>query len=59
MSEIVNLRRVRKAKTRAECAAQADANRVKHGVNKSLRDLTAARNDMAQRDLAGRKLNEK
>ena len=58
MSEIVNLRRVRKAKTRAERATQADANRVKHGVPTSVRDLAKARADKASHDLAGRKLNE-
>jgi hypothetical protein len=43
MGEIVNLRRVRKAKDRAEAAAQADTNRVKHGVAKKVHDIARAR----------------
>ncbi len=43
MAEIVNLRRVKKAKARAEKSAEADANRAKHGVAKSVRDLAEAR----------------
>ncbi|HEX3651715.1 MAG TPA: DUF4169 family protein [Rhizomicrobium sp.] len=59
MAEIVNLRRARKSKARAEAAAQADANRAKHGVSKCERDLAKARAEMLDRDLAARKLNEK
>jgi hypothetical protein len=43
MAEIVNLRRARKAKGRAEKDRAADANRAKHGVAKSTRDLAKAR----------------
>jgi hypothetical protein len=43
--EIVNLRRVKKAKARAQKSAEADANRTKHGVAKSVRDLAQARKD--------------
>jgi hypothetical protein len=43
MAEIVNLRRARKARGRAEKDRAADANRVKHGVAKPLRDLAKAR----------------
>ncbi|HTQ14370.1 MAG TPA: DUF4169 family protein [Rhizomicrobium sp.] len=49
MSEIVNLRRVRKAKARDAKAAEADANRVRHGVPKKVRDLAEAR---AEKDAA-------
>ena len=59
MSEVVNLRRARKAKARMESAAQADANRVKHSVSKVAHDLAKASIDKAQRDLVGRKLDEK
>jgi hypothetical protein len=59
MSEIVNLRRVRKAKGRAGASAQADANRVKHGVAKSVRDLAKARADLASRAADSHKLDEK
>jgi hypothetical protein len=58
MAEIVNLRRVRKGKARAAKDAEADANRVKHGVAKNVRDLARAREDKAARDLAARKLDE-
>jgi hypothetical protein len=59
MSEIVNLRRVRRAKARGDAAAQADANRTKHGMSKPVRDLAAARAAKAERDLAARKLDTK
>jgi hypothetical protein len=50
MSATVNLRRARKAKQRAETAAQADANRAKHGVPK--RECARAKADKAkQQDL--------
>jgi hypothetical protein len=58
MAEIVNLRRVKKAKARAEKSAQADANRAKHGVAKPVRDLAKAREEKASRDLEARKLDE-
>ncbi|MFL5236629.1 MAG: DUF4169 family protein [Rhizomicrobium sp.] len=45
MSEVVNLRRARKAKARAEAATQADANRTKHGVPKRERDAVKARDE--------------
>ncbi|MFL5237924.1 MAG: DUF4169 family protein [Rhizomicrobium sp.] len=45
MSEIVNLRRARKAKARTAAATQADANRIKHGVSKAVRDLAKARDE--------------
>ncbi len=45
MAEIVNLKRVRKAKVRAEKDRAADANRVKHGVPKAERDLAKARTE--------------
>jgi hypothetical protein len=58
MAEIVNLRRVKKAKARAEKSAQADANRAKHGVTKPVRDLAKARDEKAERDLEKHKLDE-
>ena len=59
MSEVVNLRRVRKARVRAAEAAGADANRAKHGVSKSVRDLAKARTEKIDRDLASRRLDQK
>lgn len=49
MAEIVNLRRARKAKARDAKAAEADANRTKHGIAKPVRDLAKAR---AEKDKA-------
>jgi hypothetical protein len=57
MAEIVNLRRARKAKGRAEKDRAADANRVKHGVAKPARDLAKARADKAARDLEANRLD--
>jgi len=60
MAEIVNLRRVRKAKDRAEKEKTAEANRVLHGTPKALRNLQKARKDKADQGLSGHKLeNEK
>ena len=59
MAELINLRRARKAKARADKATEADANRSKHGVAKSVRDLARARNEKALREVDARKLDEK
>jgi hypothetical protein len=59
MAEIVNLRRARKAKARATEAAEADANRVKHGVAKKVRDLAHAQNEKVLRDVEAGKLDPK
>ena len=45
MAGIVNLNHVRKARAKAEAAAQAAANRVKHG-----RDKAAKANGRAEQD---------
>ena len=58
MGEIVNLRRMRKAKARAEAAAQADANRIKHGVSKTTHDLAKARVQKLRHEVDARKLDE-
>jgi hypothetical protein len=58
MAEIVNLRRVKKAKARAEKSAGADANRIKHGTPRHLRDLAKARDAKAREDLEALKLPE-
>jgi hypothetical protein len=58
MAEIVNLRRARKTKGRAEKDRAAEANRVKHGVAKSERDLAKTRADKAAHDLESRKLDD-
>ncbi|MBV8800070.1 MAG: DUF4169 family protein [Alphaproteobacteria bacterium] len=59
MGELVNLRRARKQQTRTEAAAQADANRAKHGISKREHDLIEARRAEAERDLSSSKLDEK
>jgi hypothetical protein len=59
MAEIVNLRRARKAKARSEKDTQAAANRAKHGVARSLRDLAEARDDLTKRAAEAHKLEEK
>jgi len=51
VTEIVNLRRARKAKARAQKEAQAASNRAKFGVTKVERELTKARSDKAAGDL--------
>jgi len=39
-AEIINLRRARKAKARAEAQTSAAENRAKHGVSKAAREKT-------------------
>jgi hypothetical protein len=58
MTEIINLRRVRKAKAKAEKEKSADANRVLHGTPKHLRNLAEAREDKADQALSGHKLEK-
>lgn len=55
MAEIVNLKRVRKSKARAEKEKKAGANRLLHGTPKPLRDLAKARRDKSLRDLDAHK----
>ena len=50
MDEIVNLRAARKARTKAEARAQADANAAKFGRSKAERALEAAREWAAKSD---------
>jgi hypothetical protein len=54
-AEIVNLRRVRKAKARDDAAKKADANRRKFGMTAAERKAEAARREKAERALAGHK----
>ena len=58
MAEIVNLRRARKAKTRAEDAAKADANRTKHGIGKKAHKLATARAEKDARKVDAHKLDK-
>ena len=56
MADLINLRRVKKAKARAEKSTQADANRAKHGVAKPVRDLAKARDAKAAHNLDAKRL---
>lgn len=56
MAEIVNLRRARKAKQKAEKEKTAEANRRLHGTPKHLRKLSDAQKAKAEQRLAGHKL---
>ena len=58
MAELINLRRMRKAKARAEKSAEADANRAKHGVAKPMRDLAKARAEKDKRTADAHKLDK-
>jgi hypothetical protein len=58
MTDIVNLKRARKAKERAEAEAKAQANRIAHGRTKTEKKLTKAEQEAAQRKLDGHKRND-
>ena len=53
MGEVVNLRRYRKAKEKAEAQARAAENRSKHGRCKSERQSKTARDSHDDRKLEG------
>lgn len=57
MADIINLRRARKNKDRADKAAKADANRLAHGIAKPARDLAKARRDKDVRVVDGHRLD--
>jgi Domain of unknown function (DUF4169) len=56
--EIINLRRARKAKARVAASAKADANRIKHGVATSERELAKARREKDKRAVDAHKLED-
>jgi hypothetical protein len=56
MAEIVNLRRARKARQRAEKEKTAQANRVLHGTPKHLRKLSKAEKNKAEQRLLAQRL---
>ncbi len=58
MAEIVNLRRARKTKARAEKDKTAAANRTAHGTPKSVKELAKRRKDQAEQRLAGHRLEK-
>jgi hypothetical protein len=51
MGDLVNLRKARKAAEREREQQRAAANRLKHGRSKAERNLAAARDAKARRDL--------
>jgi len=57
-AEIVNLRRARKARARAEKEKTAEANRVLHGTPSALRNLDKARKNKADQALSGHRLED-
>lgn len=56
MNEVVNLRRARKARERAEAEAQAAANRAAFGRTKAEKQKSKKEADAMQRTLEGHKL---
>jgi hypothetical protein len=58
MAEIINLRRARKDKARAEKEKTAQANRVAHGTPKALKKLEQARQEQAKERLSGHRLKD-
>lgn len=59
MAEIVNLKRVRKMRARADAAGLADANRAKHGRTKEERLRLDAEQALAAKRLDGAKREDR
>ena len=59
MGDVVNLRQVRKAKSRDEKDAQAAENRIRHGQTKHERTLTKTLDRLVCKRLDGHKLPTK
>jgi hypothetical protein len=57
MAELINLRRAKKAKTRAAKERQASLNRVHFGTPKSERKVNSARSEKERTDLEAKKLD--
>lgn len=57
MTDIINLRQVRKRREREADATQADANRLRFGRPARERKLAEARTDLQDRHLDGHKLD--
>ena len=58
MAEIINLRRARKTREKAEKEQTAEANRILHGTPKAVRKLSEARKDKAEQRLSGHRLEK-
>lgn len=59
MSDIVNLRQLRKRRAREEAEAKAAANRARFGERKAPRDQRHAESERAQRVLDAQKLTKR
>jgi hypothetical protein len=59
MADIVNLKRVRKQKARAEAGTTAAAKRSAHGRTKTERNLSRAEQEAAERKLDGHKRGDR
>ncbi len=57
MGDVVNLRRARKDRARAQAGKKADANRVAFGRTKAEKALTGAEREIAERQLEGHRLD--
>jgi hypothetical protein len=58
MADLINLRRARKAKAKAEKQKTAEANRVTHGTPKAVRDLAKARREQSTQRLENSRLDD-
>jgi hypothetical protein len=58
-AEIINLKRARKARAKADKEKAAEANRVLHGMPKAVRNLAEARKNKADQSLSGHRLENK
>jgi hypothetical protein len=55
MSQVINLNKARKARAKEQAKKTAAENRAAFGQTKAVRDLEAAREDKARRDLESHK----
>jgi hypothetical protein len=58
MADLINLRRARKAKEKAEKGKAAEANRVLHGTPKAVRKLSEVQKDKAEQRLSSHRLEK-
>ena len=56
MSEIINLRQVRKRAERVAAAKRAESNRIAHGLSKSEKIMAKALKAKAERELEGHRI---
>jgi hypothetical protein len=56
MGEVVNLRQARKRRDRDARESEAEAKRLKHGLSKAEKGVSAARRDQDARKLEGHRL---